>query len=137
MRSFISVTGTCVSTMPSRRRSQITVSPTNSSRNITCVDSTSGYMNNDSRSAVLPSVAASHSQKARSDTLFDRGDARVEPLVAVHAGLVEVSADVEERILVLRLGRLHRAEALLSHGLRELEPLVATPRTAREHQQVS
>src|ERR1700752_1129355 len=94
-RSFMSDTEVPVNAHPSSRRSHTTVRPTNSNRNRTCVDSTRGYMNSDSRSAVLPPVAASHSQNASSDTLLGVPDRRIELLVAVDAGVVHVGAGVE------------------------------------------
>src|SRR5688500_19424579 len=92
-RSMTCDTGTRLKARPSSRTSRITVSPTNNSRNSTWEDSTCGYMNSDSRSAVLFSVAASHSQKASSDTLgpaqlLDRKSTRLNSshLVVSYAG---------------------------------------------------
>src|SRR5438477_2424505 len=61
----MSVTGTRFITIPSSRKSSMTDMPTNTQSVSTWTDSTSGYMNNDSWSAMLPGVAASHWQKGR------------------------------------------------------------------------
>src|SRR5688572_22290275 len=135
-RSMTCDTGTRVKATPSSRTSRMTVSPTNNIRNSTWEDSTSGYMNSDSRSAVLFSVAASHSQKARSDTL---GAAQLlrELLVAIRADVVDVAADGEQRILVLRLDDLERAIGGVDHRPRFRDPLRRTTRTRRDQQQVA
>src|SRR5688572_25738555 len=119
-RSITCDTGTRVNARPSSRTSRITVRPTNNIRNSTCEDSTSGYMNSDSRSAVLFSVAANHSQKASSDT---SGTAQLpgELFVAVRADVVDVAAHGEQRVLVFGIDGLEGVSAGVDHrlGLRD------------------
>src|SRR5205823_11410785 len=66
-RRFMSVTGTCRSVTPSRRRSKAAATPTNTQSVSTCADSMSGYMKTDSCRAMLPGVSASHWQNGRRD----------------------------------------------------------------------
>src|SRR5688500_13354640 len=126
-RSMTCDTGTRVKATPSSRTSRMTVSPTNNIRNSTWEDSTSGYMNSDSRSAVLFSVAASHSQKASSDTL---GPAQLlrELLMAIRADVVDVAAHGEQRVLVFGFDGLEGAIARLDHRARLGDPFVGSAR---------
>src|SRR5688572_3587528 len=127
-RSMTCDTGTRVKATPSSRTSRMTVSPTNNIRNSTWEDSTSGYMNSDSRSAVLFSVAASHSQKASSDTL---GPAQLlrELFVAVRANVVDVAAHGEQRVLVFGVDVLDGAVTGLDQCLRLGDPLGRSARS--------
>src|SRR5688500_7267715 len=101
----------------------MTVSPTNNIRNSTCEDSTSGYMNSDSR-------------KAGSDT-FRPAQWLRELLVAVGADIVDVAANREQRILVLGLDGLPGAIAGVDHVAGVRDPFLRSTRSRRQHQQVA
>src|SRR5688500_14358385 len=120
-RSITCDTGTRVNARPSNRTPRIPVRPTNNIRNSTCDDSSSGYMNSDSRSAVLFSVAASHSQKASSDTL---GAAQVlrELFMAILADIVNIASHREHRVIVFCVSFLYSAVAHLYQSLDLVDP---------------
>src|SRR5690242_13079577 len=76
-RRVILVSGTWRSVSPSSRKSSMVDKPTKTHNVRTWTDSTNGYMKNDSWSAMLPGVAASHSQKRNKDIELDFHEKRV------------------------------------------------------------